>query len=70
MAGWSVATRGARAYVAAGAWACGPLGVYNGFYGRRGADFAAILAFRPGFALWQHVFTMPEGSIAFGSAVV
>ena len=26
-------------------------------------------AFRPGYAFWQHVFTIPDGSIAFGSAV-
>jgi hypothetical protein len=36
---------------------------------RRRADFAAMQAFRPGYAFWQHVFTMPDGSIAFGSAV-
>ena len=36
---------------------------------RRRADFAAMQAFRPGYAFWQHVFTIPDGSIAFGSAV-
>ena len=36
---------------------------------RRRADFAAMQAFRPGYAFWQHVFTSPDGSIAFGSAV-
>ena len=36
---------------------------------RRRADFAAMQAFRPGYAFWQHVFTTPDGSIAFGSAV-
>jgi hypothetical protein len=36
---------------------------------RRRADFAAMQAFRPGHAFWQHVFTIPDGSIAFGSAI-
>ena len=26
-------------------------------------------AFRPGYAFWQHIFTMPDHSVAFGSAV-
>jgi hypothetical protein len=32
------------------------------------ADVAAMQAFRPGYAFWRHVFTIPDGSIAFGSA--
>src|SRR6267142_3962905 len=36
---------------------------------RRRADFAAMQTFRPGYAFWQHVFTIPDGRIAFGSAV-
>jgi hypothetical protein len=36
---------------------------------RRRADFDAMQAFRPGYPFWQHVFTIPDGSIAFGSAV-
>jgi len=36
---------------------------------RRRADFAAMQKFRPGFEFWRYVFTMPDGSIAFGSAV-
>jgi hypothetical protein len=36
---------------------------------RRRADFAAMQTFRPGYAFWQHVFTLPDGSIAFGSAI-
>ena len=36
---------------------------------RRRADFAAMQAFRPGYAFWQHIFTMPDDSVAFGSAV-
>ena len=33
------------------------------------ADVAAMQEFRPGYAFWRHVFTIPDGSIAFGSAV-
>jgi hypothetical protein len=32
-------------------------------------DRAAMQIFRPGYAFWQHIFTIPDGSIAFGSAV-
>jgi hypothetical protein len=32
-------------------------------------DLAAMRTFRPGYAFWQHIFTIPDGSIAFGSAV-
>ncbi|MDP9224543.1 MAG: hypothetical protein M3P18_11950, partial [Actinomycetota bacterium] len=32
-------------------------------------DVAAMHAFRPGYSFWRHVFTIPDGSIAFGSAV-
>jgi hypothetical protein len=33
------------------------------------ADVAAMQAFRPGYRFWRNVFTIPDGSIAFGSAV-
>lgn len=36
---------------------------------RRQDDFAALETFRPGYPFWQHIFTIPDGSIAFGSAV-
>jgi hypothetical protein len=36
---------------------------------RRRADFVAMQSFRPGFGFWRHIFTLPDGSIAFGSAV-
>src|SRR5262245_6427586 len=36
---------------------------------RARADFEAMRAFRPGFAFWQHVFTLPDHQIAFGSAI-
>ena len=32
------------------------------------ADVVAMQAFRPGYPFWRHVFTIPDGSIAFGSA--
>jgi hypothetical protein len=32
------------------------------------ADVAAMKTFRPGYRFWRHVFTIPDGSIAFGSA--
>jgi len=35
---------------------------------RMRADVDAMRAFRPGYEFWQHVFTMPDGSILFGSA--
>jgi hypothetical protein len=30
-------------------------------------DLAAIEAFRPGYSFWQHVFAIPDGSVAFGN---
>jgi hypothetical protein len=33
------------------------------------ADVAAMRALRPGHPFWRHVFIIPDGSIAFGSAV-
>ena len=36
---------------------------------RRRDDFAAMQRFRPGFRFWQHVFSLPDHSIAYGSAV-
>src|SRR5689334_7170157 len=45
-----------------------PRVVENPVDARRRADFAAMQDFRPGYAFWQHVFTLPDGSIAFGSA--
>jgi hypothetical protein len=31
-------------------------------------DLAALQTYRPGYAFWQHVFTIPDGAIAYGSA--
>src|SRR5262245_38322434 len=36
---------------------------------RRQADFEAMQTYRPGYPFWRHVFTLPDGSIAYGSAV-
>ena len=33
------------------------------------ADFDAMQTLRPGYPFWRHVFTIRDGSIAFGSAV-
>jgi hypothetical protein len=35
---------------------------------RRRDDFAAMQEYRPGYPFWQHVFTLPDHSIAYGSA--
>lgn len=32
-------------------------------------DLAAMQAFRPGYSFWQHIFTIPDGAIAYGSAI-
>ena len=35
--------------------------------GRLEADVAALREFRPSFPFWQHIFTVPDGHVAFGS---
>lgn len=37
-------------------------------HARLRADLSAMQAFRPGHHFWRHVFTMADGTIAFGSA--
>ena len=32
------------------------------------ADVDIVKAFRPAYPFWQHIFTIPDGRIAFGSA--
>lgn len=34
---------------------------------RLDADLAAVQSFRPAYPFWQHIFTIPDGRIAFGS---
>ncbi len=63
---WNVITHRANAKVAA---THAPSAADNPVDARRRADFAAMRAFRPGYAFWQHIFTIPDGSIAYGSAV-
>jgi hypothetical protein len=36
---------------------------------RFAGDLLVLGDFRPGYGFWQHIFTIPDGSIAFGSAV-
>ena len=36
--------------------------------GRYRADLAAVQDFRPAYLFWQHIFTIPDGRIIFGSA--
>jgi hypothetical protein len=36
---------------------------------RRRDDFAAMQTYRPGYAFWQHVFVLPDHSIAYGSGI-
>ena len=71
VAAWNVAARRADARAATGAPAQAPPPPVadNPVEARRIADFAAMHTFRPGYAFWQHIFTIPDGSIAFGSAV-
>lgn len=35
---------------------------------RRQADIAVMERFRPGFAFWQNIFTIPDGYVVFGRA--
>lgn len=35
---------------------------------RLAADIEVVKAFRPSYPFWQHIFTIPDGRIAFGSA--
>jgi hypothetical protein len=69
VAAWNVVTRRSNADVAPAASPHAAPAADNPVEARRRADFAAMQAFRPGYAFWQHVFTTPDGSIAFGSAV-
>ncbi len=35
---------------------------------RYDADIAAFLQYRPAYPFWQHIFTIPDGAIVYGSA--
>jgi hypothetical protein len=47
----------------------GPSSTDDPVEARRRADFDALRTHRPGYAFWRHVFTLPDHSIAYGSAV-
>jgi hypothetical protein len=42
--------------------------VYAHVRARRDDDLVALAAARPGYPFWRHIFTIPDGHIAFGSA--
>jgi hypothetical protein len=65
---WNVAARRDGVQAASVASAGARTAVDNPVEARRRTDFAAMQSFRPGYAFWQHVFIMPDHSIAFGSA--
>jgi hypothetical protein len=69
VAAWSFVSRPSRANVTAELPAHAPQAADDPVDARRRADFAAMQSFRPGYPFWQHIFTTPDGSIAFGSAV-
>jgi hypothetical protein len=66
-AAWNIVARRANAQAATIATA--EAGAEGPGAARWRADIAAMEAFRPGYAFWQYVFTMPDHSIAFGSAL-
>jgi hypothetical protein len=69
LAASKVGTRRASAQVATGSRAQASNGAFDVAAARRRDDFVAMQTFRPGYAFWQHVFTLPDRSIAFGSTV-
>jgi transglycosylase-like protein with SLT domain len=66
---WTAVTRGARAPVPATVPPQEPQPAESPIDARRRADFEAMRNFRPGYPFWQHVFTLPDHSIAYGSSV-
>ena len=65
-----VGTRLANAQVATGSRAAqASNGAVDVAAARRRDDFVAMQTYRPGYPFWQHVFTLPDRSIAFGSGV-
>jgi hypothetical protein len=69
LAALKVGYRGAGAQVATRSRAQASNGAADVAAARRRDDFAAMHTFRPGYPFWQHVFTLPDRSITFGSAV-
>ena len=60
VAAWNVVARRPSATVPAADSAHAPHTAEDPVEARRRADFAAMQAFRPGYAFWQHVFTIPD----------
>jgi len=69
LAAWTVVDQRPGAHLAAMTPAPTSHVPANPVEARSRTDFAAMQTYRPGYAFWQHVFTMPDGRIAFGSAV-
>ena len=67
MAAWNLVAR--RANAQAATIAAAQAAADDPVEARRRADVAAMETFRPGYSFWRHVFTIPDHSIAFGSAV-
>jgi hypothetical protein len=65
----TISTRRRSAQVATASATQASKGAVDIVAARRRDDFAAMQAFRPGYPFWQHVFTLPDHSIAFGSTV-
>ena len=68
VAAWTLVTRRASVQAAAVSPSQPASEMDDPVEARRRADFAAMQTFRPGYAFWQHIFTIPDGSIAFGRA--
>ena len=64
-----VGTRRASAPVATESGAQASTGAVVVAAKRHQDDVVAMRTFRPGYPFWQHVFTLPDHSIAFGSSV-
>jgi hypothetical protein len=56
------------AHAATSAYAESPQTAAEVAAARRRDDFAAMKTYRPGYPFWQHVFTLPDHTIAYGSA--
>ena len=69
MAAPKIDTRRASAQVATRSRSHASNGAVDIVAARRRDDFVAMQTFRPGYPFWQHVFTLPDRLIAFGSTV-
>jgi hypothetical protein len=67
LAAWNIVVR--RANAQAATMTAAQTGEPSPGETRWRADVAAMETFRPGYSFWRHVFTLPDGSIAYGSAV-